>query len=158
DVSQVEGAPTATQVAFRIAPRLNAAGRMDIASDVIELFTTKDSARAKDIAAKLHKLNAERQAEGQRILAAMVERVEGDVALREGFCLVVDGEGWHRGVIGICATRLVERYGKPALVISRDGAQAHGSGRSIPGFHLLNALESDGCRNPFLRHGGHSHA
>ena len=76
--------------------------------------------------------------------------------LREAFCIVIDGEGWHRGVIGITATRVVERYGRPALVISRNGEEAHGSGRSIRAFHLLNALES--CAGLFTRFGGHAHA
>ena len=70
--------------------------------------------------------------------------------------MVIDGEGWHRGVIGITATRVVERYGRPTLIISRDGENAHGSGRSIPAFHLLNALES--CGHLFSRYGGHAHA
>jgi single-stranded-DNA-specific exonuclease len=137
---------------------LNAAGRMDVAKDVIELFTTKDVVRAGELAAKLHKLNAERQAEELRILAAMQMRVDTNEELQRAFCLVVDGEGWHRGVIGICATRLVERYGKPTLVISREGAEGHGSGRSIAGFHLLDALEQESCRKLFTRFGGHSHA
>jgi single-stranded-DNA-specific exonuclease len=70
--------------------------------------------------------------------------------------MVIDGDGWHRGVIGITATRVVERYCRPALVVSRDGEEAHGSGRSIPAFHLLNALES--CGTLFSRYGGHAHA
>jgi hypothetical protein len=70
--------------------------------------------------------------------------------------VVVDGDGWHRGVIGITATRVVERYGRPTLVLSHDGGEAHGSGRSIRAFHLLDALES--CRDLFTRYGGHSHA
>ena len=84
------------------------------------------------------------------------ERVSGDPALCEAYCIVVDGEGWHRGVIGIAATRVVERYHRPAIVISRDGEEAFGSGRSIRAFHLLNAVESSG--NLFTRYGGHSHA
>src|SRR4051812_2912329 len=152
------GGVSASDIGFRVAPRLNAAGRMDVAKDVIELFTTKDVARAGELAAKLHKLNAERQAEELRILAAMQMRVDTDEELQKAFCLVVDGEGWHRGVIGICATRLVERYGKPTLVISRDGAEGHGSGRSIAGFHLLEALEQESCKSLFTRFGGHSHA
>src|SRR4051812_36271183 len=152
------GGVSASDIGFRVAPRLNAAGRMDVAKDVIELFTTKDVARAGELAAKLHKLNAERQAEELRILAAMQMRVDTDEELQKAFCLVVDGEGWHRGVIGICATRLVERYGKPTLVISRDGEEGHGSGRSIAGFHLLDALEQESCRGLFSRFGGHSHA
>jgi single-stranded-DNA-specific exonuclease len=143
-------------VAFRIAPRMNAAGRMDVAADVVELFSTKNSERAREIAARLDKLNAERQAEEQRILEAIEARFEKDPFLREAFCIVIDGEGWHRGVIGITATRIVERYGRPALVVSKDREEAHGSGRSIPSFHLLNALES--CSELFSRYGGHAHA
>jgi single-stranded-DNA-specific exonuclease len=76
--------------------------------------------------------------------------------LREAYCVVVDGEGWHRGVIGITASRVVERHGRPTLVISRENDEAHGSGRSIPAFHLLHALES--CHELFSRYGGHAHA
>ena len=157
-VGDQPGGVSATDIGFRVAPRLNAAGRMDVARDVIELFTTKDTTRAKDLAAKLHKLNAERQAEELRILAAMQIRVDTDAELQDAFCLVVDGDGWHRGVIGICATRLVEKYGKPTLVIARDGEEGHGSGRSIPGFHLLDALDHESCKALFTRYGGHSHA
>lgn len=157
EVAQLGAKPlTSTDVAFRIAPRINAAGRMDVASDVIELFTVKDSARAREIATRLDQLNAERQEEERKIVEAIHSRLEEDAALREAFCIVVDGDGWHRGVIGITATRVVERYGRPALVVSSDGEQAHGSGRSIRPFHLLNALES--CAHLFTRFGGHSHA
>jgi single-stranded-DNA-specific exonuclease len=157
EVSQLSGRPlTSGEVAFRIAPRINAAGRMDIASDVIELFSVKDSGRAREIASKLNQLNGERQEEERRILAAIQERIDGDPTLRDAFCMVIDGDGWHRGVIGITATRVVERYGRPTLIISRDGENAHGSGRSIPAFHLLNALES--CGHLFSRYGGHAHA
>ncbi len=157
EVAQCSGRPlTSGEVAFRVAPRINAAGRMDIAADVIELFSTKDAARARELAAKLDKLNAERQDEERRILEAIFKRLEEDSALRESFCLVIDGEGWHRGVIGITATRVVERYHRPAIVISCQGEEAHGSGRSIRPFHLLNALES--CPELFTRYGGHSHA
>jgi single-stranded-DNA-specific exonuclease len=157
EVSQVSGRPlTVGEVGFGIAPRINAAGRMDVARDVIELFSVKDAVRAREIAVKLDKLNAERQEEEQRILQAISARVEEEPALREAFCLVIDGDGWHRGVIGITASRVVESYGRPALVISRDGEEAHGSGRSIRPFHLLNALES--CSELFTRYGGHSHA
>src|SRR6266550_316857 len=142
------------EVAFRIAPRLNAAGRMDVARDVIDLFSVKDAARAREIANRLDELNSERQEEERRIMDAIQLRIEQEPALREAFCAVIDGDGWHRGVIGITATRVVERYGRPALVISRDGDEAHGSGRSIPTFHLLNALES--CADLFSRYGGHA--
>ena len=145
-----------SEVAFRIAPRLNAAGRMDVARDVIELFSVKDTARARELAQRLDQLNAERQEEERRILEELEKRFEQDPGLRDAFCIVVDGEGWHRGVIGITATRVVERYGRPALVISRDGEEAHGSGRSIRAFHLLQAIES--CAGLFDRYGGHAHA
>lgn len=148
--------PNATEVAFRIAPRINAAGRMDIARDVIELFSVKDAERARLLAGKLDRLNAERQEEERRILRSIEERIAGDPALCEAYCIVVDGEGWHRGVIGIAATRVVERYHRPALVISRDGEEAFGSGRSIRPFHLLEAVESSHAL--FTRYGGHSHA
>ncbi len=148
--------PTSGEVGFRIAPRINAAGRMDVARDVIELFTVKDQARAREIAAKLDKLNTDRQEEEKRILRAVEERFASDPALSESYCIVMDGDGWHRGVIGITATRIVERYNRPTLVISRDGDEAHGSGRSIRAFHLLEAVES--CGGLFSRYGGHSHA
>lgn len=157
EVAQVGGRPlTSGEVGFRIAPRINAAGRMDVARDVIELFSVKDAARAREIATKLDQLNADRQAEERRILDAIHSRFEQEPALLDSFCLVIDGDGWHRGVIGITATRIVERYCRPTLVISRDGDEAHGSGRSIRAFHLLNALES--CAELFTRFGGHAHA
>jgi single-stranded-DNA-specific exonuclease len=157
EVAQLSGRPlTSGEVGFRIAPRINAAGRMDVARDVIELFSVKDPARAREIANRLDQLNADRQEEERRILQSIEQRLEEDCLLREAFCLVIDGEGWHRGVIGITATRVVERYGRPALVVARDGDQAHGSGRSIPAFHLLDALES--CSGLFTRYGGHAHA
>src|ERR1700751_115388 len=148
--------PTSDEIAFRIAPRLNAAGRMDVARDVVELFSVKDATRAKEIAGRLDQLNAERQEEERRILQAIDARFEQEPALRDAYCVVVDGEGWHRGVIGITATRVVEKYGRPALVVSHDNGEAHGSGRSIRCFFFLDALES--CRELFTRYGGHAHA
>jgi len=148
--------PTSGEVGFRIAPRINAAGRMDIARDVIELFSVKDAARARELAAKLDQLNTDRQEEERRILRLVEERFSGDPALCDAYCIVVDGDGWHRGVIGITATRIVERYNRPTVVISREGAEAFGSGRSIRAFHLLEAIES--CEALFSRYGGHAHA
>ena len=143
-------------VAFRLAPRINAAGRMDVAQDVIELFCCNHAERAREIALKLNQLNSDRQQEEKRIIEEACARIDGDAALREAYCMVVDGPGWHRGVVGIAATRIVERYHRPALVVSVEGEEAHGSGRSIPAFHLLEALES--CRAVFTRFGGHAHA
>jgi single-stranded-DNA-specific exonuclease len=157
EVARLGGKPLSSgEVAFRIAPRINAAGRMDIARDVIDLFTTKEVTQAQEIAGRLDKLNSERQEEERRIVEAIEKRLVDDPLLRESYCMVIDGDGWHRGVIGITATRVVERYGRPSLVVSRDGEEAHGSGRSIPSFHLLQALES--CSSLFSRFGGHAHA
>ena len=158
EVAQVSSkrSPTSTEVAFRIAPRINAAGRMDIARDVIDLFSVKDVDHARLLAGKLDRLNADRQEEERRILRSIDERISGDPALCEAYCIVVDGEGWHRGVIGIAATRVVERYHRPAIVIAREGEDAFGSGRSIRPFHLLEAVESS--HSLFTRYGGHSHA
>ena len=148
--------PTSVEVAFRIAPRINAAGRMDVARDVIELFTVKDADRSHELAAKLNQLNTDRQEEERRILRAVEERFSDDPALCDAYCIVVDGDAWHRGVIGITAARIVERYNRPTFVISREGEEAFGSGRSIRRFHLLEAIES--CSGLFSRYGGHAHA
>jgi single-stranded-DNA-specific exonuclease len=147
---------SATEVAFRIAPRLNAAGRMDVARDVVELFSVKDDEKARQIAGRLDELNAGRQDEERRILESVEQRLAEEPGLRNAYCMVVDGEAWHRGVIGITATRIVERYTRPAVIVSREGEEAFGSGRSIATFHLLDALES--CRHLFTRFGGHAHA
>src|SRR5580658_7874470 len=158
EVAQVSAKrpPTSGEVGFRIAPRINAAGRMDVARDVIELFSVKDVAHARELAAKLDQLNTSRQEEERRILRSLEDRISGDPSLCDAYCIVLDGEGWHRGVIGITATRVVERYNRPTFVISRDGEEAFGSGRSIRAFHLLEAVES--CRDLFSRYGGHAHA
>jgi single-stranded-DNA-specific exonuclease len=147
---------TAFDVAFRLAPRINAAGRMDVASEVIELFTTRDPARAAELAAKLERLNRERRETEATALTAIETRLATDAELAADRLLLVDGDGWHRGVIGILASRVVERTAKPALVVSVEDGVAHGSGRSVDGFQLLNAIES--CADLFTRFGGHAFA
>ena len=147
---------TAADVGFRLGPRINAAGRMDIARDVIELFTCKDKERCRELAEKLNQLNLDRQNEETRIVTEIETQLAAEPDLSGKFCLVFDGEGWHRGVVGIVASRVVEKTGRPALVVARDGEEAHGSGRSISSLHLLDALES--CRDLFTRFGGHAHA
>ena len=151
-----ERAIGAGDVGFRLGPRINAAGRMDVARDVIELFTCKDQNRCRDIAEKLNQLNLERQSEEQRIVAEIEAQLAAEPDLTGKFCMVFDGDGWHRGVVGIVASRVVEKTGRPALVIAKDADEAHGSGRSISAFHLLDALES--CHDLFTRFGGHAHA
>jgi single-stranded-DNA-specific exonuclease len=145
--------PSAGQVAFRVAPRMNAAGRMDTASDVIELFLTADPHHAGTLAQKLHELNAERQITEAATLEACLNQAVGDAV-----GLVFAGEGWHKGVVGIVASRLVERYSRPVFVLSRqpESGEATGSGRSIQSFHLLDALES--MPHLFTKFGGHAHA
>jgi len=147
---------TAGDIAFRVAPRLNAAGRMDVAERVIQLFNEKDATRAAEMAMELNELNGDRQQEEQRIIDEISQKIEASPELKSAYCLVVDGEGWHRGVIGICATRVVERYHRPTIIFCREDGEAYGSGRSIEAFHLLEALES--CPELFTRFGGHAHA
>jgi single-stranded-DNA-specific exonuclease len=147
---------TGYDVAFRLAPRINAAGRMDVASEVIELFTTRDASRAAELAAKLERLNRERRETESVALAAIEARLATDAELASDRLLVIDGDGWHRGVIGILASRVVERTAKPAIVVSVEDGVAYGSGRSVDGFQLLNAIES--CADLFTRFGGHAFA
>lgn len=157
DVAQLDPskrALTPIDVGFRLGPRINAAGRMDIASEVVELFTTRDPERARAIAQKLDRLNTERRNTEAAALAEILAQL--DQPRHQSRCLVIDGEGWHRGVLGILASRVVERTGKPTLVLAHENGEAHGSGRSIPSFHLLDAIES--CRDLFTRFGGHAHA
>jgi single-stranded-DNA-specific exonuclease len=146
--------PDARQVAFQIAPRMNAAGRMDTARAVVELFLTNDAARARELAQQLHDQNTERQ----QVEAGVRDTCE-QIAVEDHQCaLVYYAEDWHRGVLGIVASRLVERLHRPVFVLSlnpEDG-MAQGSGRSIPAFHLLAALES--MADLFVRFGGHQHA
>jgi single-stranded-DNA-specific exonuclease RecJ len=158
----VDRAPTATEVGFRIAPRINAAGRMDVASEVVELFLTRDGVRAKDLAEKLNRLNEERRATEASALEAIDERLAalcGEDGQFPALCVVLDDAEWHRGVLGILASRIVDRTGRPALVLSHEDGQAHGSGRSIDGYHLLDALTAvDRDGEVFSRFGGHAHA
>jgi single-stranded-DNA-specific exonuclease len=147
---------TGFDVAFRLAPRINAAGRMDVASDVIELFSTRDPARAAELAAKLERLNRERRDTEAAALSEIEIRLASDTELAADRLLVIDGDGWHRGVIGILASRVVERTAKPAIVVSIEDGVAYGSGRSVDGFALLDVIES--CAELFTRFGGHAFA
>ncbi len=162
---------SATDVGFRLAPRINAAGRMDIASDVVEMFLVKDPELARGLAEKLHRLNDERRATEAEALRAIEAQIEAMAATESGLpaCLVLDdgakaedgGLEWHRGVIGILASRVVDRTTRPALVITHEDGQAYGSGRSVKGFHLLDALtavNAAGTKPLFTRFGGHAHA
>ncbi|HZU24301.1 MAG TPA: single-stranded-DNA-specific exonuclease RecJ [Bryobacteraceae bacterium] len=151
-------APSSSEVAFRIAPRINAAGRMASATDVIELFLTEDEARAREIAGRLHELNKDRQDTEADIVRQVLEECARQPIGDGQAALVFCGRDWHRGVVGIVASRLVERFCRPVFVLSEDGERnlAEGSGRSIPDFHLLDALES--MSDLFTRFGGHRQA
>ena len=150
--------PSATSVAFRIAPRINAAGRMDTANAVIEMFLTADPARARVLAEQLHTLNGERRQAEAEVTQQIVEECER-VPIEDGQrALVFAADNWHRGVLGIVASRLVTRFHRPVFVLSRDpeDGRTQGSGRSIPPFHLLEALEA--MPELFERFGGHRQA
>jgi single-stranded-DNA-specific exonuclease len=150
--------PSATQVAFRIAPRMNAAGRMATANDVIEMLITTDPDRARALAEQLHALNSERQKTEAEIVDTILADCERAPVDDLRAALVFSAAGWHRGVLGIVASRLVERFHRPVFVLSEDPGTglAQGSGRSIPRFHLLEALES--MPDLFAKFGGHYHA
>jgi single-stranded-DNA-specific exonuclease len=165
EVAQIplDRSPSAFEVAFRIAPRINAAGRMDVASDVVELFLTRDPMRARELASRLNHLNEERKSTEAQALETIQKRLDTMRSDDGGFpaiCLVMDDPQWHRGVLGILASRIVDRTGRPALVLTHEDGEAHGSGRSVPGYHLLDAITAvhneDGSL--FTRFGGHAHA
>jgi len=148
--------PSAGQVAFRVAPRINAAGRMASASDVIEMFLTEDEARARVLAGQLHELNKDRQQTESEIARAIFEQCIEIPVTDADAALVFAGEGWHRGVVGIVASRVVERFHRPAFVLGLENGVAQGSGRSIAAFHLLDALET--MPELFTKFGGHRQA
>ena len=150
---------TGSHVAFRLAPRINAAGRMstpDLATRLLLLTDESRADEARGLAGRLEEVNARRREEEAEILAAARRRVDSDPDVGAHAILVVWGAGWHRGVIGIVASKLVDLFHRPAIVLAVEGDLAHGSGRSIPGFDLLAAL--DHCGELFTKYGGHRHA
>lgn len=147
---------TAETVSYGLAPRLNAAGRMDTAAVALKLLLCENEEQAAGIAARLGEINAERQQTEQQILAAALQAIQADPARTHDRVLVVAGEGWHPGVIGIVASRLMERYGRPAIVISTENGEGRGSGRAPAGFNLHAALAA--CSSCLIRSGGHAAA
>ena len=145
---------TAYDLGFRLGPRINAAGRMDAASAVVELFDTRDSVEAHRLANHLDARNEERKTVQQQIIDLAIAELGEDP--KDNYVAVIAGEGWHRGVIGIAASKIAERLNRPCVVLSVDGEVAHGSGRSIEAYHLLNGLTA--CSDLFEKFGGHSHA
>lgn len=147
------------QVAFMLAPRVNAAGRMSSPDIATRLLLATDEAmgeEARGLAQQLNDENLRRQEEEAELVAQARKAIEGDPSIGAHNVLVVGGAGWHRGVIGIVASKLVDTYHKPAIVLSVEDDVAHGSCRSIPDFDMLAALER--CADLFVRFGGHRQA
>jgi len=157
DVATVKlSAITSDDLAFRLAPRLNAPGRMGDSDTGLDLLTVADDETARDLARRVNMANSRRQGLEHNIL----DRIEGMIRdgdlVRERRTLLLWGENWHPGVLGIVASRLVDRYHRPALVMTIQDGVAAGSGRSIDGFNLYQALHRLGPL--FDRYGGHEHA
>src|SRR5204862_7036334 len=146
----------AFDLGFRLGPRINAAGRMDAARAVVELFETKNAREARRLAEHLDARNKERQVVQQQVTERALEELEFSGA-GETSVVVVAGEGWHRGVVGLAASKICERLGRPAVVISlEEDGTGHGSARSTDAFHMLDALTS--CADLLEAFGGHAHA
>lgn len=144
---------TVENVSYGIAPRINAAGRMDDATTALRLLLAEDPEEADALVQSLQEMNTARQAAEQEIVAQITAQIEGDPALQRSRVLVMWGEGWHQGIIGIVSSRLVDKYAKPAIVISLDGEEGRGSGRSLKGISLYGAIAS--CEDILIRFGGH---
>jgi len=157
EVTGLLGKPVrAGQVGFVLAPRLNAAGRIGDAMTGLRLLLTDDESEARQLADQLETLNARRQAIDERILTEALEIVEREVDLNTNYGLVLAQSGWHPGVIGIVASRIVERHSRPTVLVALEGETGRGSGRSIPGFDLHHALAR--CAGHLERWGGHRFA
>jgi len=156
-VAGITGEVSCGQVGFRLAPRLNAAGRIESAVPGVELLLGSDPVIVGAIAQELDAANAERQSIERRMLEEAIAMVEGDGGYPARRSIVLASDSWHQGVVGIVASRLVERYHRPTILIALDGeGHGKGSGRSIPGFHLLEALNASS--EHLERFGGHRYA
>src|SRR3954471_17660012 len=155
-VAQLAGEVTAGDVGFKLGPRINAAGRLDDASVGVRLLLSEDLREARGLAEQLDRANAERQDLQARIAGEAIACAEQLGPPEQRRTLVVSSSGWHVGVVGIVASRLVDRFHRPALVIAEEGGVSRGSGRSVEGFHLYDALAR--CAPHLTRFGGHKHA
>lgn len=153
EIADCHSEMTSYDIGFRIGPRINAAGRMDVARHVVELLEEPDFAKARQLAALLDGRNRERQKMQQQILELALTETENHDGKH---FVVVAGEGWHKGVIGLAASRIAEKLYRPTIVLSVENGVAHGSARSISNFHLLDAL--DVCKDLFEQYGGHAAA
>ena len=157
EVSDCNAEMTSYHIGFRIAPRINAAGRMDVARHVVELFEAETFEKARDLAGILNSRNMERQKIQREITElALAEYVENGGSAKQSHFAVVAGEGWHRGVIGLAASRISEKLQRPSIVISIEDGIGHGSARSIANYHLLQGLDS--CGDLMEQFGGHAAA
>lgn len=150
------GAVTAQNVTYALVPRINAAGRMGSAGLAVKLLLSEEESEAEEIAAKLDGLNRDRQEQEQAIVADIIEMVSRDPALLSGRLLILKSDRWNHGIIGIACSRLLERFGKPVLLMGQEGDVLTGSARSVGEFHLFNALSANA--NHLLRYGGHQMA
>ncbi len=146
----------ADDISFRMAPRINAAGRMAHADLAVDLLTTEDPDRARNLARRLDELNRERQATEQDIVQEIVERLEREPRRLERPAILMQGSDWHEGVLGIAAARLMRRYAKPVILVAADGDTARGSGRSLPGIDIFALLQE--CADLLEAYGGHAMA
>jgi single-stranded-DNA-specific exonuclease len=156
EVSSVSGEVSCSSVGFRLAPRLNAAGRLEDAALGVELLLSTDLAEARRIAAELDASNAERQAVEKEILQGALQMITEAPEMANRSSIVLASPEWHPGVIGIVASRIVDIFHRPTVLIALDQGSGRGSGRSIPGFHLYQALHA--CTDHLLRFGGHRQA
>ena len=148
---------TAENISYAIAPRINAAGRMDNAVTALQLVLCEDEERAGELAHKLNEINAARQETEQEIVKAAQEQLDKEPSLLEDRVILLWGRDWHPGVIGIVASRLVEKTGRPVIVVSVDAnGEGKGSGRSVQGFNLHACIAS--CADLLVRFGGHAMA
>ncbi len=153
EVADCSSDMTSYHIGFRIAPRINAAGRMDVAKHVVELFEAETFDEARRLAELLDSKNRERQQIQQKITELALLETEN---IDQQDFVVVAGEGWHKGVIGLAASRIAEHFYRPTIVLSIENGIANGSARSISNYHLLNALDS--CSELFEQFGGHAAA
>ncbi len=144
---------TITNVVFLIAPRVNAAGRMDDAKKAVQLFIEKDPVKAMELAGILHTDNKDRKEADSSITEDALQMITDDVALQTKKTCVVYNEHWHKGVVGIVASRLIEHYHRPTIVLTKSGDYIAGSARSVPGFNLYEAIYE--CRDLLMAYGGH---
>ncbi|MBI3999518.1 MAG: single-stranded-DNA-specific exonuclease RecJ [Candidatus Omnitrophica bacterium] len=140
-------------LAFILGPRINASGRMSSPDSALKLLTTQDAGEAKQLAEVLEQANRSRQKEDRDLLKHALQAVEREINFNRDRVIVVGGEGWHEGVIGIVAQRLVEYFARPAVVVAFDGERGKGSGRSVKGFHLFESFEH--CESLLEEFGGH---